>query len=175
MADNLPATTDGNDFGPAMKALSPQYRAFVLALCTTAGGKAAEAARQAGYVDNHNGSIKVQGMRVKHKPEVQAAIREVCLQRITLDLPVLVDNLFNVATNTQHKDQVKAALALINRGGLPDVTERNININVTVSKEEKVAEIRAMAEEMGLDPEKLLGNISDAEFTEIPAGLEGVW
>jgi hypothetical protein len=67
----------------------------------------------------------------------------------------------------------------MNRGGLPDVTERNINVNINVSQAEKIAEIRAMADELKLPKElieaQLLGAISDAEFEEIPKGLEDVW
>ena len=172
--ENLPAT-QGTDFGPAMLALIPKHRAFVIAYCTTANAEATEAARQVGYVDNNTGALKVTGYRILKKPEVLAAIREVVMQNITADLPVLHKALMKTALNPQHKDQTKAVLALMNRGGLPDVTERNINVNITVTKEEKVAEIRAMAEEMGLDVEKLLGNMTDAEFEEIPPGLEEVW
>jgi phage terminase small subunit len=177
---DLPTIAEsGTEFGPAMKALAPRHRAAVLAFCTTAGAEATEACRQAGYTDNKTGALKVTAHRIFRKPEVLAAIREVVLQNISMDLPVLHEALKKVAMNAQHKDQTKAILALMNRGGLPDVTERNINVNINVSQAEKIAEIRAMADELKLPKElieaQLLGAISDAEFEEIPKGLEDVW
>lgn len=175
MTDNLPTVAENtHDFGPAMKALLPKQRAFVLAYCTSANANGTEAARMAGYADRSD-AIKVQASRLLKRPDILAGIREVVLQNMSADLPVLHEALKKVALSAQHKDQTKAILALMNRGGLPDVTERNINVNVTVSQAEKIAEIRQLADEMGLDPEKLLGSISDAEFEEIPKGLEDVW
>lgn len=158
-----------------MSALNPQQRAFVVAYCTTANCNATEAARQAGYSDPGTGSIRVRGHQVLHHPKVLEAIREFTLASIRADAPVLVDALKKVAGSVQHKDQVKAIGMLLNRGGLPEITEKNINVNVTITKEEKIAEIRLMAEEMGLDPEKLLGNITDAEFEEVDPDEDKVW
>lgn len=173
---SLPTKTDaGPEFGPAMTVLIPKYRAFVLAYCTSAGAVGTEAARQAGYGHQGVEALRVTASRILNKPAVLAAIREVVLQNITADVPVYVGALAQVAKNAQHKDQVKAIGMLLNRGGLPDVTEKNINVNVTMSNQQKIAEITQFAEEMGLDPKTLLGNVTDADFEEIPEGMEGVW
>ena len=168
MPSRLPAKADtGPDFGPAMTALLPKYRAFVLAYCTTAGAVGTEAARQAGYSHQEAQALRVTASRLMHKPTVLAAIREVCMQNIASDAPVMVEALKRVALNQQHKDQVKALGMLLNRGGLPDVTEKNINVNVTMSNQQKIAEITQFAEEMGLDPKTLLGNVTDVDFEEV--------
>jgi len=176
---HLPKTIpEGDEWGPAMKPLAPRHRAFCVAYVTTANGNATQAAKDAGYTDNDTGALKVTAYRLVHQPRILAGIRETVVARVASNLPVYVNALESVALNAQHKDQTKALLALMNRGGLPDVTERNINVNVNVSSAEKVAEIRQMAEELGLDPNKLLGNVTDAtdaEFEVIPPGLEGVW
>lgn len=171
-------------FGPAMLALAPRHRAFAIAYVTLTHGDATKAAKEAGYPVNKNGvplaengvgGIGVQAHRLLNRPDVLAAIRELVVSRVAGNLPVYVNALEKVAASAQHKDQVKAIGMLLSRGGLPDITQRDLNINITVSKDQQIAEIRQMAEEMGLDPNKLLGTVTDAEFTEIPKGLEDVW
>lgn len=162
------------EFGPAMKALLPMQQAFVLAYCTSSEGNATKAAKEAGYSNNTN-AISVQAYRLTHRPDVLAAIREMTVARVSAGLPVYVEALEKVAKNVQHKDQVKAIGMLLNRGGMPDVREINHNVVVTVTRAEKEAEIRQMAEELGMDPEKLLGTVTEAEYEEIPNGLEDIW
>lgn len=169
-----PAPVD-DKFGPAMLAINSMQRAFVIAYVTLTNGDATAAAREAGYTDNKNGGLHVQAHRLTRRPDVLAAIREVVVARVAANLPVYVNALEKVATSAQHKDQVKALGMLLSRGGLPDITQRDLNINITVNKDQQIAEIRQMAEEMGLDPAKLLGTVTDAEFTEIPKGMEDVW
>ena len=168
----VPAKPD--DYGPAMTALNPMQRAFVIAYCSSPDGDATKAATEAGYSTNTK-AINVQASRLLHRADVLAAIRETTLARISSEAPVYVHALAKVAGNVQHKDQVKAIGMLLNRGGMPDVREINHNVNVTISRAEKEAEIRQMAEELGMDPEKLLGTVVEAEFEVVPDGLEDIW
>lgn len=177
-ADNLPAltgTTD-EDFGPAMLAISPRHRAFVMGYFE-AGANATEAARLAGYEDNDNGSIKVTAYRLVHRPAIVKAIQEEARRRLAAGgLPVAVKAVIDIASNPQHKDQAKAAAMIMDRAGVHATVEKNVNVNVTLTRAEKEAEIRQMAEELGLDPAKLLGTVTiDAEYTEIPTQEDEKW
>src|SRR3954451_12980515 len=139
----IPAVETAADetWGPAMAELNPKQRAFVLAYVCQVNADATAAARLAGYEDNGSGqSIRVQGFRLTHNAKVLAAIREVVIQRVSKSLPVYINALERVAANDKHKDHVRAIDMLISCGGLPEVTERNVNISVTLTKEEKVAE-----------------------------------
>ena len=128
-------------WGPAMAALNPKQRAFCLAYVLQTNAEATAAARLAGYEDNGSGqSIRVQGFRLTHNAKVLAAIREVVTARGSKNLPVYVNALERVAANDQHKDQVRAIDMLLTRGGLPEITERNVNVNVTLTEAEKVSE-----------------------------------
>lgn len=154
-----------------MQALSPKQRAFCLAYVTQTNASASEAARLAGYMDNGGGgSVRVTGYRLAHNPKVLAAIREVVVARVSSNLPVYINALDRVAANDMHKDQVRAIDMLLNRGGLPDITERNVNVSVTLTTAQKNAEIRRMAEELGLDADMLLGHVTDVEFDDVTGG-----
>lgn len=177
MSEIIPLLAEqGEDYGPAMKALIPQHRAFVLAYCTN-GADATQAAREAGYVDNKNGSIRVTAHRTLHRKDVLAAIREMVIGMTQADLPIYRANILKIAQNDQHKDVLKANLALADRGGMPAVTERNVNITVTMTTDEKVAKLRALAEQAGLDPSQVLGvvDLAPEEFTEVKPEDEEQW
>ena len=173
MNDLVPVEGETGDLGPAMKALSPMHRAFVLVYCTN-GCKAVDAAREVGYVDHANGAIRVTAHRILHKPEVLAAIREWTIASMKANLPVYRDLLDKIAMNDQHKDQAKAVLAAMDRAGLPAVIEKNVNVTVTMSDAEKVVRIKELAALNGIPIPAAVGNVTDAEFVEVKNGrLEG--
>jgi phage terminase small subunit len=168
---------DYDNFGPYMQAISPKHRAFVLAYCTN-GCDGTNAARDAGYADtggHANAGIRVLAHRLLKNPRILAAIREVTIAMTQANLPVYQQTLEKVAANPQSKDQVKALLALMDRGGMNVVSQSEHNINITVNKSQQVEEIKQMAEQLGLDPKLLLGTVTDAEYEDIPDGLEDVW
>lgn len=166
-----PQLPETDQFGPAMMAVkNPKHRAFIMAYVTLTNGNAQEAMRVAGYEDKGTGALRVLGCRLLQRQDILAALREVVISRISADLPVYVSTLARVAHADGHKDQVKALGMLMSRGGLPEITQRDVNVNVTITTEQKVAEIRQMAEDLGLDPAKLLGNVTDAEFSEVVEG-----
>src|SRR4051794_37802776 len=119
----------GESWGPAMAALNPPQRAFVLAYVTLTNADASEAAHKTGYLDNGNGSIMVTGFRLVRNPKVLAAVREVVIGRASQNFPVYVNALERVATKETHKNQVKALGMLISRSGLPEITQRDVNVN----------------------------------------------
>jgi hypothetical protein len=154
------------DFGPCMAALSPKHRAFVIALFALGTNDATAAARLI-YTDNGNGSIKVQAHRVLHRPDVQAAIDEEARRRIKSLVPLGLAELTEIMQNRQHKDQIKALSMMLNRAGLTEVHETKVTHEIVLTRAEKLAEIRALSETLGLDPQTLLGNVSDAEFEDV--------
>lgn len=173
MTENLPVPAEEAELGPAMKALTPIHRAFVLAYCTN-GCKPVEAARDVGYTDNKTGAIRVTAHRILHKPEVLAAIREWTIASMKANLPVYRDLLDKIAMNDQHKDQAKALLAAMDRAGLPAVIEKNINVTVTMTEAEKVARIKELSAQLGVPVPQIVGNVTDAEFVEVKGDrLEG--
>lgn len=166
---------DKHDYGPAMAALSPRHRIFVEAYFSVGDGNQTEAARIAGYIDNKNGALPVTACRLMARPDVKAAMQEEARRRLVGMLPLAERAVREIVVAAEPKDRLKAAAMIMNRAGVHETIEKQINVNITMTKAEKEAEIRQMAEEMGMDPEKLLGSIVDAEFEEVPQGLEDVW
>lgn len=149
---------DADTLGPAMRALNPRQRAFVIAYCEMDKPSATEAARVAGYADNPlsrdsdagKGAIRVQAARLMQRQDVRAAMVEECRRRLAWDLPVHMAAVKSIALNDQHRDQLKAALALMNRGGLPDVREVVHQHEITLTDQEKWQQIAEIYQKAGL-------------------------
>lgn len=154
-------------FGPAMNALNPQQRAWVMAMYEQGTMDATEAARTAGYVDNANGAIRVTAHRIAQRPDVKAAMQEEARRRITLMLPIADRALASVVQNAQHKDQIRAVAMIYNRAGVPESVDRNININVTLTETEKLEKIKLLAEKHGIPLPQILGTVTDADFVDL--------
>jgi len=74
--------------------------------------------------------------------------------------------LMKIARAEQHKDQAKVALALFNRAGFHDVVGKTLNVNVTITKQEKIAQLREMMAAEGKTPEEIaavFGSLTDYE------------
>lgn len=158
---------DEDQLGPAMLLLNPMQRAFVIAMVETGGDSARAAATMAGYA-NSNGQSS---MRLSHNPKVQAAIKEEAEARVRGGLLLGASVLQEIARDPMHKDRLKAALALMDRGGMAIVTEHRMTIDDRRNDKEVVARILQLAAQAGMDGPKLLKEygVVDAEFTEIPA------
>ncbi len=170
MTEKLTDLDQPESYGPAMMALNERQRKFVVAYVLFTDCNATEAARAAGYSDkgrHDKPGIRREGHRLVHNPAVGLAIRELALSHAASESPKYLRKLAQIALKDDHKDQVPALKSILNRIGLQEAIDRNINVNVTITTEQKVAEIRQMAEELGLDPQVLLGNVSDAEFTDV--------
>lgn len=153
-----------------MMALNERQRKFVIAYVLFTDCDATEAARAAGYSDlgsHDKPGIRREGHRLVHNPAVGLAIREFALSHASAESPKYLRKLAQIAMKDDHKDQVPALKSMLNRIGMAEAVDRNINVNVTITSEQKVAEIRQMAEELGLDPKSLLGNVTDAEFSDV--------
>lgn len=163
MTANLPVP--GSDDGKAMAALNERQRIFVISLFES-DVSGAEAARIAGYGGINEGSARVQASRLLAQPKIQEAIREYGRGRMAGLAPEMIRQLESVAKSPQHKDQVKAIVAMLNRGGLHEVVERNVNVNVTLTSAEKLERLRELAIAHGDDPARILGNLTDVELKD---------
>jgi len=159
--------------GPAMAALSPAQRAFVVAKVHF-GCSNAEAARRAGYSKTKPGDAKVTAYRLAHTDQIQAAITEECRKVISSEGPRSIKTLVDIRDDKakEAKDRIKAAIELLNRGGLNAVSEHHLTVEHQMTDAQKDQRILALCQELGL-PEtaarKLLiaPDAIDAEFSEV--------
>ena len=164
---------EADHFGPAMKALPPAEQAFVISFLELGTGDATEAATAAGLdVDRSHGALKVAAHRIVHKPRVKAAMIEEARRRMTFKIALADRAVTEIVSDAAHTDRLKAALAIYGRAGITEVTERNVNVNINLSVDEKIARIKELAERNGLDLPKLLGTVTEAEFQDLPQPAE---
>lgn len=174
----IPSSIEGK-FGPAMQALNPRQQAFVMAFFAMADPEAVHAARAAGYkMDGNPGSIRVQAHALMHSDKIQAAMLEWAQRQVRgAGLAIGLKAILKIAGNAQHKDQAKAAIALMNRAGMHEIVERKNTHEIILSEKEKIEEIKQLALFLGHDPATLIGTItlSQGEYEPVPEGLEDVW
>ena len=145
------------DLGPAMAALTPKQRAFVRIYVETPTISSAQAARLAGYSDTGDGA-KVIAFRLLHSERVLKAVNEELDKRFRAGAVIGMQTLLEVAQDRTHPHRVRAAEALLNRGGFHALSEQRIKVEHTdMSPEVMVERIRHLAHQLGMDPAQLLG------------------
>lgn len=147
------------NLGPAMMGLpSDRHRAFVVALSEQPVVNYTAAAKTAGF-GSTDGSSAVIGHRLAHDERIQAAIAEEGIRRMKGMVPVALGALRLMLENTtlQTKDRLAVIKTVLDRGGVPAVTEHNVKTERVPTEEEKIAEVIAIANALGLDPKVLLG------------------
>jgi DNA-directed RNA polymerase specialized sigma24 family protein len=161
--------------GPAMQAINPAQRAYVIARVFE-GLTQARAAEAAGYSASTPDTAKVAGYRLEHDERIQAAIAEECRKLMRSEGANSVRAIIRVRDNpkAKHSDVVKAAEALLDRCGLGAVSQHHHLVEHRLTEEQQDRKILALAAELGLDKQsaqKLLIDpskvIVDAEFTEV--------
>jgi hypothetical protein len=159
--------------GPAMAALSPAQRAFVVAKVHY-GCNNAEAARRAGYSKNQPEDAKVTAYRLAHNDTVQAAIIEESRKLMAGEGPRSIKTLVAIRDDRgkEAKDRIKAAVELLNRGGLQAISEHHLTVEHQMTDAQKDQRILALCRELGLpdaDARKMLiaPEVLDAEFEEV--------
>ena len=162
--------------GPAMLALSRAHRAFVTALVIH-GLTQAAAAEAAGYSASSKASLEVQGSKLAHREDIQAAILELGCKVMRAEGPKSIRFLAEVRDSTwlETKDRLKAGIELLNRSGFVAVTQTNVNVEHThkLSEAQMDARIIELCRELGLpeqEARKLLiapDKIIEAEFSEV--------
>ena len=158
------------EFGPAMLALTAVKRAFVLAKVRNGLDNTA-AYRATGYVgDNAN----FMGFQLAHDERVQAAIVEETRRLMRSEGPRSVLTLVALRDDKSIKPEVrvKAAVELMNRGGLHPVTEHHQHEYQHVSEAELDRRILSLAAELGMNPEQAkLMLIAPADMQKNAAGV----
>jgi phage terminase small subunit len=121
-------------WGPAMAALSPRQRAYVLALMVEKPGHGAltAAARAAGY-GNREGTttpktMAVIAQRLQNNDKVIAAIAEMTKKIIRSEALASIETVREIRDDPLHKDRLKAAMVFVDR---VDPVETRHNVEVT--------------------------------------------
>src|SRR5215510_6940946 len=150
-----------DDFGPKMLALTERQRRFCWAYLTqlmaNAGDvSAAEAARDAGYSDT-GGACKVRASQLMHDERIIEALDELAQREMRgLALPALMA-LKRIMENPQHDDHFKGVMSVLNRVGMSERTEQHLTVTHQVDTKDVEALVRRLAQELSIDPRKLLG------------------
>lgn len=153
-------------FGPAMSALPERMQLFVLA-CLATGERMnyTKAAKLAGYEEGKIGSsqLKVQGHRLAHDPRVRAAITETAKNHFQASTLFAATYLVRAVANPKidHKDRIKAATAILDRGGIHALTGHKLEVVHTDNRAEKLLKVIALAKAQGIDPRMFLGTLAD--------------
>lgn len=163
---------DAEGLGPKMRALNPRQRAFVEAFVLTGGQNGKQAAAMSGF-GGTEGSQRQAAHRLLHTQAILAAIKERADAQIRSNILVGTGVLVEIANDPTHKDRLKAATQLIDRGGL--IIQQQLNVHVTdeTSNSDVIDRIRTMAGKLGIDPAVLLGRFVGSK-TALPAPLKVV-
>ena len=168
----LPAIELGEeaDLGPAMRALTPRHRKFVVGKVMY-GLSDVDAAQAAGYAEK---SAYDHTWRIAQRDDVQAAILEVGKALLRGEGARSIRVMVQLRDNQAVKPEVrlKAAIELANRAGFHAVSESNLNVHHSLSEAEMDRRILALAAEMGMtetEARKML--IAPAEFRKNAAGV----
>jgi hypothetical protein len=146
--------------GPKMQACSERERLFVWHYLMLGGtyGLASEAARQAGFVDNDNGSIRVTAHRLLQRDRVLDALDEVGRKAFRSLLIPAVAAAAKLIENAKHPDHARTTLSTLSRLGLVEKSSVDLNVTgevVLSHTEEAVAQLRALRE-LGVPRAKLI-------------------
>jgi phage terminase small subunit len=181
----IPAISDDQDMGPAMRKLLPQQRAWVVAFLETGPREnAAAAARAAQYgadsptPEQADKAARVAGNRLRHDPKVLDAIHELAKDRFRLVAMRATEELVMLLKSEDPKVKLKAIDMILARTGLNTVQEVNVKHSHDISVMDDKAMIRRialLAQEQGMDPIKLLGSrgvVIDADFEVVDTAAE---
>jgi phage terminase small subunit len=167
---------DRGEYGPAMMALNPAMRRFVLALIDNPAAPQWKAAEAAGYSPNSNGSLRVCAHRLTHDDRVLAAISEESGKRLRSASLLASDFLVRMILDDDvaMKDRAKVAVALLDRGGFGAAQTINVNKTTTDRTGKAIMErIAALSQKLGVDAGRLLGPapaVVEGEFSEVKDG-----
>lgn len=166
--------------GPAMSALQPKARAFVLAVVEMGGAlnEMHVAAERAGYKGDKP-TLYVQAHRLAADPRIQSAILEEARARcksasllaVSAMIDILQDPKAKHGIRLQAASRVAAIAGMDPAGSL--LIKHDVNVNVTVK--EQIKQVRSLAKDLGLDPAVLLGKAGvtiEGEFTDVPDPAE---
>lgn len=147
------------EMGPDMLALNDRQRAFVFHLVEAGGMHPTRAAMKAGYAGSEE-SIRVQASRMVHDRRIAAAMHEEAKRRLHATTLLAVSELHRIITDESVKTAQKlTAIAMVlNRVGLPANQTHTVEHKHTATDEEQIQNIVVLANQLGLDPGRLLGS-----------------
>ena len=166
-----PTLANTEALGPAMTALKPRQRVFVKILWERQPISATEAYIQSGYTQNRE-SAAAGASDLLQVEKVKKAIVEYGRAYAAAFAPELFAAMMQIATNTQHKDQGKVGLAMLKHSGFVEIIEQTMNLNITITRQEKIEAIRADLAAEGLTKEQIeheLGSFAEHEV------IDGEW
>jgi hypothetical protein len=145
-----------DELSPAMARLTEMQRRFVVAALMQSVFSPKQAALDAGYSDVKDGA-KVRGFELAHNPKVLAALKEEMSKRIALGAIVGIYGLQAIAGDPEHKDHLKACIALADRGGYSPIVQQEIKVEHTHrTGAEQMAHLLALAAAHGEEGMALL-------------------
>lgn len=140
-----------------MKALNPNQQAFVIALCMQGSRNYAAAYRHSYPEAKDEVGIRTSAHRLAHDEKVLAALKEETERRMQASIGMAAEVLLSIAEDPTHKDRLKAATALLNRGGLHESIEHKVTHDVATDAKSLLARFSVLAGVLGVDPVSLLG------------------
>jgi hypothetical protein len=145
------------ELGPKMQACSPSERKFVW-LYVTGDGNATQAAREAGYVDNGNGAIRVRAHALLHRARVQEAIRELSIGMFGNLLPTAVRAAADLLSKPDHPDHAGIVKSMLSRLGLAEKSGVDVTVagSVQVNHTDAALDDLQKLLELGVSRERLL-------------------
>lgn len=159
-----------DDLSPAMAKLTEQQRRFVIAVLQQTVLNASQAAEAAGY---GLPGIRVRAFELMHNPKVMAALKDEMSKRIALGAIVGIYGLQAIASDPDHKDHLKACVALADRGGYSPIVQQEIKVEHTDRTGAALMDrIKELAAKHGLDAGQLLGGNVSREPLLIEAKAE---
>lgn len=167
MTTELTIELDTDAFGPAMMALVPMQQRFVIAYCTLGYRRHKDAAIAAGYSPNNATQLASNLLRNRR---IQDAIAEQADSHLRSGVLLAASVLTEILEDPNHKDRLKAAKMMLEHAKVIVPPEQVIEVKHTVNQKEQIAQIKSMAEKLGLDPRQLLGQYGvtvDAEFEDV--------
>lgn len=167
---------DIQGLGPAMLALTPRQRRFVVGVMLFGGlnhTKAAVASSDTVYASNSTARAIAYGLA--HNPKILEAIREEGLKMLAGSSVMAIHTVLDIANDptAEKKDRLKAVGMILNRVGMSEMTEHKVAVvHTDRTSGEMIKRIELLSKNLGLDSKKLLGNISEAEYVEVPSVAE---
>lgn len=151
---------DEAELGPAMKSLNFRQRAVVDWLVTTGSTNWTQACREAGYEGNDM-TLRTTAHRFRLHPRICAAIVEEGKRRVNLALPMALETIAKIAGNHEHKDALKAALALAGMSGISPVAISRQEVP-KLSFTSLMDEVKAACEILNISPDEFMrGRLKD--------------
>ena len=152
---------DDSDLGPAMRQLTEKQRKFVQIYVEQPMRNGASTAAAAGYSTGGKSGVGVrfEAYRLLRTERVLAAIREELDKRFRSDAVIGRSVLMEIALDKEHPQRLKAATALLDRGGFHSMSEQRISVeHHNLTGDAMIERIKALALELGMDATKLIGS-----------------